>query len=92
MTLKVLACLVALAATAMMLLSLRQARIVQVNRMNQVWTQLQAEQLAWKRLRLAISSAARPERFRQDGETGKWSPAIEYTADIDHTADMNTRD
>jgi len=82
MTLKVLVCLVALAATAMLLLSLRQARIVQVNRMNQVWTELQAERLAWQRLRLAIAAAAGPEHLQPGDAAADWSAALDHTSDM----------
>ena len=78
MTGKVLVCLVALAATAMSLLSLRQARIVQVNRMNHVWTQLQAQQLVWHRLRVAIAGAARPERLLPEEDNTSWSAAVDH--------------
>ena len=82
MTCKVLVCLVVLAATAMSLLSLRQARIVQVNRMNHVWTQLQAQQLVWQRLRVDIAAAARPERLLLDEDSISWSAAVDHQLNV----------
>jgi cell division protein FtsL len=81
MTMKVLVCLIALVATALMLLSLRQSRIAQVNRMSQVWTELEAHEQAWKRLRLALATAANPGTLRPAQATQVWSPAFNYTAD-----------
>jgi hypothetical protein len=78
----VLVCLVVLAATAMSLLSLRQARIVQVNRMNHVWTELQAQKLVWQRLRVDIAAAARPERLLLDEDSTSWSAAVDHQLNV----------
>lgn len=77
MRLKILVCVLSMSVIALALLALRQARIVQVNRMNRAWRALQYEQDAWDRLRLDIAQAARPELLRPDDRTEHWTAALD---------------
>ena len=75
---KLLLCVAVLVAIALALLSLRQARIVQVNRMNLAWQMLQQEQVEWQRLRLKLAAAARPATVRPEAGDN-WSAALDQT-------------
>ncbi|MCH2137092.1 MAG: hypothetical protein MK101_11025 [Phycisphaerales bacterium] len=78
---KLLLSVIALSAMALALLSLRQTRVVEVNRMNRTWRLLQHEQDAWQRLRLDIAAAARPQLLRPEDEEDAWSAAVDQRAD-----------
>lgn len=80
MTKKVLLCVASLVAIALALLSMRQARIVQVNRMNLTWQMLQQEQVQWQRLRLQLAAAARPATVHPEAGDN-WSAALDQTSD-----------
>ena len=79
MTRKILLSVTALIIIAMTLLSLRQARIVQVNRMSVALKMLQQEQIHWQRLRLQLAAAARPGMVRPDADE-EWAAATDMTA------------
>jgi hypothetical protein len=79
MTKKLLLCVAVLVAIALALLSLRQARIVQVNRMNLAWQMLQQERVQWQRLRLQLAAEARPATVHPEvGDS--WSAALDQTS------------
>ena len=77
MTRKVLFSVVAFVVIALLLLSLRQARIAQVNRMNRAWNALQQEKLHWQRVRLELAAASQPGMNRPGIDDEDWSAAVD---------------
>ncbi len=77
MTRKVFATIAAIIAIALTLLSLRQARIVQVNRMNTAWRTLEHEDTRWRALRLELAAAARPGMTRPEAQDDAWAAMVE---------------
>ena len=78
MTRKILLSVTALIIIALTLLCLRQARIVQVNRMSVALKMLQQEQVHWQRLRLQLAAAARPGIVRPDADE-EWAAVMDMT-------------
>ncbi|MCH2138655.1 MAG: hypothetical protein MK074_06355 [Phycisphaerales bacterium] len=77
---KLLVSVCVLVLIALTLLSFRQARIMQVNRMNRAWNTLQHEREQWQQLRLKLATAGRPDVARPAG-ADEWSSATELHAD-----------
>jgi hypothetical protein len=76
MTGKILFSVLAFVVIALLLLSMRQARIVHVNRMNRAWNTLQQERLQWQRVQLELAAASRPSMYRPL-TNDDWSAAVD---------------
>ena len=77
---KLLVAVCVLVLIALTLLSFRQSRIMQVNRMNRAWNALQHEREQWQQLRLKLATAGRPDAVRPDGDDN-WTAATDVRPD-----------